>query len=144
MRQNPSVCFEVDHVEDLVNWYSVVCRGEYEELYGEQAEHGLEALRERLQEVLPRRGDHGLAADKVAGGSPVVFRINLSDASGREERLQWELLPPVARVERAPVAAASIHADGVHTWSDMVPEDVLAERDAEARGMVSLPAESDR
>jgi hypothetical protein len=25
MRHNPDVCFEVDHVEDLVNWNSAIC-----------------------------------------------------------------------------------------------------------------------
>jgi uncharacterized protein len=60
MRQNPSVCFEVDHVEDLVNWCSAICWGEYEELYGEQAEHGLAVLRTHLQKQLPRRMDHAV------------------------------------------------------------------------------------
>jgi uncharacterized protein len=226
MRQNPLVCFEVDHVEDLVNWTSAICLGTYEELYGERAQEALELLRERMADDLPRTIDHGrLAAEEAAGSeAPVVFRINLSGMTGREERLHWELLPvarttprrltttsfqstpaevwlsheraedlaeasgvldvediwsaadslalnrPVAEItasftykgvephmaerlatfldelhdsapgERKP-AGAFIHSSGISEWSDMIPEDVLAERDAEDRGMVSLPSE---
>jgi uncharacterized protein len=44
MRRNPEVCFEVDRVEDLVNWDSVIGWGTYEERYGSQAEHARRAL----------------------------------------------------------------------------------------------------
>jgi nitroimidazol reductase NimA-like FMN-containing flavoprotein (pyridoxamine 5'-phosphate oxidase superfamily) len=95
MRQNPRVCFEVDHVEDLANWTSVICWGTYRELSGEEAERALARLRKRLTEVLPRVIDHGRLAAEEADGSekPVVFCINVAEASGREERLHWELLP---------------------------------------------------
>ena len=95
MRQNPRVCFEVDHVEDLVNWNSAICWGTYEELHGAEAEHALRLLRERLSMDLPRILEHGeLAAEAAAGdGEPVVYRIHLTETSGREERLHWELLP---------------------------------------------------
>ena len=95
MRQNPRVCFEVDHVEDLVNWNSAICWGTYEELQGAEAEHALRLLRERLSMDLPRILEHGeLAAEAAAGdGEPVVYRIHLTETSGREERLHWELLP---------------------------------------------------
>ena len=60
MRQNPHVCFEVDHVEDLVNWHSVICSGTYEELHGAEAHRGLELLRRALRERIPRELAHGL------------------------------------------------------------------------------------
>jgi nitroimidazol reductase NimA-like FMN-containing flavoprotein (pyridoxamine 5'-phosphate oxidase superfamily) len=228
MRETPNVCFQVDCIEDLVNWTSAICWGTYEELQGEAANAGLELLREHLRSALPRVLEHGrLAAEEADGGeTPVVFRINLAEMSGREERLHWELLPlatkepqhnvessfpsttaeewlsherarqlaeavgvldvediwaaadklaqgtPVAEItasstyqgvdqamaERAATflaelrdsratqpkpTAALIHATGLSAWSDMIPDDVLAERDAEDRGMVSLPAEAD-
>jgi nitroimidazol reductase NimA-like FMN-containing flavoprotein (pyridoxamine 5'-phosphate oxidase superfamily) len=31
MRNNPSVCFEVDIIDNLTNWRSVILWGEYEE-----------------------------------------------------------------------------------------------------------------
>src|SRR5690606_3630448 len=33
MRQNPKVCFQVDAIDNMVNWRSVVVWGEYEELH---------------------------------------------------------------------------------------------------------------
>src|SRR5207249_11652316 len=33
MRANPEVCFEVDHIDDLTNWQSVIAWGSFEELY---------------------------------------------------------------------------------------------------------------
>lgn len=98
MRQNPNVCFEVDHVEDLVNWHSAICWGTYEELEGAEAQRGLELLRAALRGRLPRAGAHGhVAAEESVGESvPVVFRLNVSEKSGREDRLYWELLPLAA------------------------------------------------
>ena len=95
MRQNPEVCFEVDHVEDLVNWHSAICHATYEELHGAEAREGLELLRDALRARLPRTLAHGqiAAEDSVATNAPIVFRLSISEMSGREERLYWELLP---------------------------------------------------
>jgi hypothetical protein len=95
MRQNPEVCFEVDHVEDLVNWHSAICLATYEELRGAEAREGLELLRDALRARLPRTLAHGqiAAEDSVATDTPIVFRLRIREMSGREERLYWELLP---------------------------------------------------
>jgi nitroimidazol reductase NimA-like FMN-containing flavoprotein (pyridoxamine 5'-phosphate oxidase superfamily) len=115
VRQNPMVCFEVDRVEDLVNWSSAICWGTYEELEGLEAEHATHMPRRRLQQVLPRVLEHGeLAAEAVAGGgAAVVYRIRFSDMSGREERLHWELLPVA---QEGPVAAASLQSTPAESW----------------------------
>ena len=34
MRENPNICFEVDRIESLGNWQSVIAWGTYEELTG--------------------------------------------------------------------------------------------------------------
>jgi nitroimidazol reductase NimA-like FMN-containing flavoprotein (pyridoxamine 5'-phosphate oxidase superfamily) len=92
MRQNPSVCFEVDHVEDLVNWHSVIGWGTYEELHAEAAQRGLELLSARLRARFPGPAVHDTSTEAPA----VVFRLKLTEMTGREERLYWQLLvPPV-------------------------------------------------
>ena len=98
MRQNPEVCFEVDQVEDLVNWTSAICWGTYEELTGAEAQRGLELLRDALRARLPRVIEHGhlAAEDSVGESNAVVFRLNVKEKSGREDRLYWELLPVAA------------------------------------------------
>src|SRR5690606_25447465 len=48
MRKNPSVCFQVDIVENLANWRSVVINGEYEELVrGTKESAAFKLLKER-------------------------------------------------------------------------------------------------
>ncbi|HEY1296825.1 MAG TPA: pyridoxamine 5'-phosphate oxidase family protein [Chloroflexota bacterium] len=117
MRQNTIVCFEVDHVEDLVNWNSAICWGTFEELKGPEAERALHMLRARLEKDLPRVLEHGeLAAEAAAdGGQPVVYRIRLTETSGREERLHWELLP-VAREAPIPVVTTSFPSTPAENW----------------------------
>ncbi|TFD37947.1 pyridoxamine 5'-phosphate oxidase family protein [Cryobacterium sp. TMT2-10] len=48
MRANPSVCFEVEEVDDLANWRSVIGWGSYEELTGEDAAAGMRVLLTRF------------------------------------------------------------------------------------------------
>ena len=48
MRKNPKVCFEVDHLENLANWQSVIAWGEFEELKGLEAQAGMQKLVHRL------------------------------------------------------------------------------------------------
>ncbi|HPH47800.1 MAG TPA: pyridoxamine 5'-phosphate oxidase family protein, partial [Chryseolinea sp.] len=38
MRKNANVCFEVDRIQDMANWQSVIIQGKYEELSGKKAE----------------------------------------------------------------------------------------------------------
>jgi nitroimidazol reductase NimA-like FMN-containing flavoprotein (pyridoxamine 5'-phosphate oxidase superfamily) len=113
MRQNPVVCFEVERVEDLVNWNSAICWGTYEELEGLDAERALCLLRERLEEDLPRVFEDGKPVGEATVGDdkPVVYRIRLTETSGREERLHWELLPAPREVSMATTSFQSTPAE---------------------------------
>ena len=93
MRLNPEVCFEVEKVEGLSTWQSVIAWGRYEELDGEEAVAGMQLLVARL---MPRMtgsadmpthgtGPQGQAAD-TAGHVPILFRIRLGEETGRFER----------------------------------------------------------
>lgn len=81
MRQNPSVCFEVDEYERPGSWRSVIAQGAFEELSGASAEHALTVLADRFRGLggearrleRPRRPD----------GSTVCFRIRIAEATGR-------------------------------------------------------------
>jgi nitroimidazol reductase NimA-like FMN-containing flavoprotein (pyridoxamine 5'-phosphate oxidase superfamily) len=78
MRENPEVCFEVDRIESLHSWRSVVARGWFEELSGADAVAALQLLLGRL--------DDG-AADEGEWRRPSItlFRIVLDEKSGRFE-----------------------------------------------------------
>lgn len=94
MRANPEVCFEVDHMDDMTNWRSVICWGRFEELMGDQAKKGMAMLISRLLPVIASETvrlsgsmgvDEAHLAD-VRGRTAVVFRIVLSERTGRFER----------------------------------------------------------
>ena len=94
MRANPNVCFEVDHVENIANWQSVVVWGTYEELRGEEADKALVLL---LQKFLPlitsKSADapHGLSGYvdyriQTALRHGLIYRINVTKKTGRFEK----------------------------------------------------------
>lgn len=91
MRENPDVCFEVEHVDALSRWKSVIAWGTYEELHGSDADRGMQALIERMMPLMAEeanRPTHGSGASHRPDGrvlEPVIFRIRLHQATGRFE-----------------------------------------------------------
>jgi len=77
MRENPSVCFEVDEYEpESGSWKSVIVEGTYQELDATGAEKALALLVERFErtrEPGERRSSH----------APVAFRIRAVTVTGR-------------------------------------------------------------
>ena len=57
MRTNPQVCFEVERVDDLTTWRSVIAWGSYEELTGDDAAQGMRMLADPLMPIL-RHAEH--------------------------------------------------------------------------------------
>jgi uncharacterized protein len=85
MRANPEVCFDVERIESLTDWRTVIGWGRFEELHGDAANHAEQLLVERVMRLLPatpkaRSGDH------PAPRRAVVYRIALVERSGRYER----------------------------------------------------------
>lgn len=86
MREHPEVCFEVEHVDDLARWRSVIAWGRFEELRGEDAARGMQVLQERLRPRMvseTARPTHGAQASHQGA---VIYRIRLRERSGRFER----------------------------------------------------------
>jgi nitroimidazol reductase NimA-like FMN-containing flavoprotein (pyridoxamine 5'-phosphate oxidase superfamily) len=80
MRANPKVCFQVDHIEDMANWRSVIIWGDFRELHELEAAQAMGLLIERLS---PSR------ASATAIGSPtkeVVYEIVIAERTGRFEK----------------------------------------------------------
>lgn len=87
MRKNPRVCFEVDHLENLVNWQSVIAWGEFEELKGQEALAGMQKLVNRLMPLMSSetaQPTHGQNAG--ASGQASIYRIRLEEMTGRFEK----------------------------------------------------------
>lgn len=101
MVRDQRVCFEVDEIDGLSNWRSVVGHGNFEQLRGERSVHALQMLSDRIAPIMreethdsPQDGVYlgfGLppaVADQppsslVEGG---IFRIVLLHRSGRFEK----------------------------------------------------------
>jgi len=92
MRENPEVCFEIEQVESMANWRSVIAHGTFEELSGEEASRATELLMERFLPFLGSTSEtmpspHGAASHAPESGNhqAVVYRICLTERSGRYE-----------------------------------------------------------
>lgn len=93
MRANPHVCFEVDHLENMANWQSVIMGGVYEELSGAEAQQAMQMLVNRLLPLIASESSqpsHGLEAGghraDTAGHQAVVYRIRVQEKTGRYEK----------------------------------------------------------
>lgn len=91
MHENPEVCFEVDHVENLANWQSVIAWGTFEELDGEEAARAVKLLVQRMMTLVASGQDvHELVETEQHLPERLrqiasVYRIRLSEKTGRFE-----------------------------------------------------------
>ncbi|MFT5167063.1 MAG: nitroimidazol reductase NimA-like FMN-containing flavoprotein [Saprospiraceae bacterium] len=92
MRQNPKVCFEVDSMENLANWKSVIIQGEFQELIGEPGRQAMQFFVKQLQPHLlsstsiPSQGMSHFHQTEQSELKSVVFRIQIHEKTGRFER----------------------------------------------------------
>ena len=93
MRINPHVCIEVDQLDNVANWRSVIARGLFEELFGVDASNALVALRERFRPLMvsetsqPAHDLHeGETEIHLGNGGARLYRIHLYEKTGRFER----------------------------------------------------------
>lgn len=89
MRANPDVCLEVEHVDNLSNWQSVIAWGTFEELEGQEWDAGMRLLVDRIMPLLvsstsgPPQGESPGASGPRHGS---VYRIRLGERTGRFEK----------------------------------------------------------
>lgn len=86
MRANPQVCVEVEHVDDLSNWRSVIAWGTFEECQGEDWDAGLAKLVERIMPLLTLPAG-APPPDHSALRRGSVYRIRLQRKTGRFEQV---------------------------------------------------------
>jgi nitroimidazol reductase NimA-like FMN-containing flavoprotein (pyridoxamine 5'-phosphate oxidase superfamily) len=94
MRKNPDVCFQIDEMENMANWRSVVAWGTFEELTGEEERNA--GLQKLIARILPEISSETVKLSpqwpfptedytKIEG---IVFRIRLTEKSGRFEMIE--------------------------------------------------------
>lgn len=93
MRKNPNVCFQVDSIEDMADWKSVVAWGTFEELTNEEERNkGLKILISRTlpgisSETMKLSRAWPFPTDDYTKIEGIVFRIRLTEKTGRCEIL---------------------------------------------------------
>ncbi len=105
MRANPGICFQVDEMEDMSRWKSVIAWGDFEELNDrEDKNRALQILLERklpimssitthLGESWPFTEDGSTELNDIPG---IVFRIKIKEKTGRFESAPAVSTPPFA------------------------------------------------
>jgi nitroimidazol reductase NimA-like FMN-containing flavoprotein (pyridoxamine 5'-phosphate oxidase superfamily) len=94
MRKRPDVCFEVDTIQDMANWRSVVAHGVYEELTSER-DHQLvgKLFNDRIaplttgETLHPNREMADPPREVLKKEKPVLYRIRITELSGKFEKL---------------------------------------------------------
>lgn len=93
MRKNPEVCFQVDAIDNMANWRSVIVWGRYEELTDRKAQTaGMKILIDRLMplvtsETIRPTHSHSHPPEVLEKGlKAVAYRIKITKATGRFEK----------------------------------------------------------
>ena len=93
MRENPQVCFQLEHLESMGKWQSVICWGEFEELTEMIKRYdGIKILQNR---VSAKMGNENLRVsqhwpfsinetDEIEG---IIFCIHISEKTGKFEKV---------------------------------------------------------
>jgi nitroimidazol reductase NimA-like FMN-containing flavoprotein (pyridoxamine 5'-phosphate oxidase superfamily) len=97
MRKNPEVCFEVDKIESLFIWQSVVCWGTFEEITDiSGSEQAMQKIIRSIEPYLAKTEDahpsHGILDQTSEIGSTkelIIYRINLTKKTGRFEKREY-------------------------------------------------------
>ena len=92
MRENPSVCFEVDNIKDITNWQSVIAWGKFEEITEmTEKQQVLQKLTDRITPYIMDDSvtrEHGFVDEESDIGTTVeliMYKIIITKKTGRFE-----------------------------------------------------------
>jgi uncharacterized protein len=92
MRKNPNVCFEVDVMQNLANWQSVIAWGRFEEITSDnERQEAMKKLVDKVMPLLPSetaQPTHGLNVHMQDAGhaNAVLYKIKIAKKTGRFEK----------------------------------------------------------
>ena len=92
LRINPAVCFEVDAMIDLATWQSVIIRGKFQELTGNDAAYARGILKKHEFPMMTKAsidgGQHGVESELDDSNriKQVMYRILIEEKTGRFEK----------------------------------------------------------
>ncbi|MDC6405272.1 MULTISPECIES: pyridoxamine 5'-phosphate oxidase family protein [Maribacter] len=90
MRKNNTIALMVSQINSVANWQTVQVHGTFQELKGIDAKHMLHAFSEGIKNILSRT--KGMESEYISEfsakieseGSPIVFRINIHEITGKK------------------------------------------------------------
>jgi uncharacterized protein len=86
MRKHHQVCLEIDEIENLFKWRSVIAQGTFQELAGFDATLGMRLLIRKIANLSAHQRMSALEVDAEASmKGAIIFRINIQKISGRCE-----------------------------------------------------------
>lgn len=91
LRHHPNVCFQVEHLDDLANWQSVIAHGDFEELTDpEEKLDGLNKLHARhlphiTSQTTRLTSEWPFESGMLGEIGGVTFRVRLGEKTGRFE-----------------------------------------------------------
>ena len=92
LKKNPKCCFEVDSMQNMANWQSVIVWGTFEELQGDEAKNAMQSLINHLMPLMTSQSSqptHGLDQANQLGAmhlEAMVYRIKIDEKTGRFEK----------------------------------------------------------
>lgn len=93
MRKNPEVCVQMEEIDNMANWRSVIVWGKFEELQEPAAQHrGMAIIMNKLAPLVTSETvtpSHGLEKPPFTvekAKRTVVYRIKVTEKSGRFEK----------------------------------------------------------
>lgn len=93
MRTNQSVAFQIEKIETLNSWMSVLVHGTFEELKGSAAKMYLHKFAQHVKALMAKQ--KGIDTQSInsfsskinSGTTPIVYRINVQDIIGRQRKI---------------------------------------------------------
>ena len=92
LEKNPKCCFEVESMQNMSNWQSVIAWGNFEQLEGDQAKIALQKLVSKLMPIMTgqsNKPDQDLASLHKLEAlhlKATVYRIKIEKKTGRFEK----------------------------------------------------------
>lgn len=93
MRKNPDVCIQVDAIQDIVNWQSVIVWGKFEEITGlEEKQDIMQKLSDKIMPLIRHENghpSHGITQEASDVGDKtelVIYKIVIDKKTGRFEK----------------------------------------------------------
>lgn len=96
MRENPNVCLQVDKMENMADWESVIIWGTFEELSDpKEREKGLKILHSRIlpsviSDMAKLSPEWPFPTNDLNRIDGIVYRIHIKEMTGRCEKLDTE------------------------------------------------------